>query len=169
MALAYSEQEFTDLIEANRARIARLCRVYAKDEEDRKDLFQEIVYQLWEALPRFEGKAKVDTFLYRVAVNTALTHLRRGRRRETQPLDTEREVPLVHPDWSEQMDQQARVRALHAAIERLNELDQTLILLYLEELSYQAMADILGLTVNYVGVRLNRAKKRLKALMLPQA
>lgn len=165
MALAYSESSFTELIERNRPRLARLCRVYAHNEDDRKDLFQEIVYQLWKALPRFRGEAKVDSFIYRIAVNTALTHVRRKQRKPTERLDPERQSLAFKPDWAGQMDQQKQLEVLYAAIGKLSDADRTLILMYLEEISYQEMAEITGLSVNLIGVRLNRIRKRLKDLI----
>ena len=110
------ERDFLDLIERNRPRLLRICLAYARDKATRQDLFQEIVYQLWRSLPRFRGEAQPDTFLYRVAVNTALTHVRRERNRQTTSL--EQAPPLVaQPNWEQAMDQRQQLQALYAAIE----------------------------------------------------
>lgn len=156
-----SEADFTALIERNQARLQRICRVYAQDRDDQADLFQEIVYQLWQALPRFRAEAQVDTFIYRVGLNTALTHVRRARRQPIASDDLSRHDRGHQPDWDQDLDQQQQLKALYQAIDQLPKADRTLVLLYLEDLSYQEMADITGLSVNYVGVRLNRIKKKL--------
>lgn len=159
------ERDFLDLIERNRGRLLRICRAYARDEATRQDLFQEIVYQLWRSLPRFRGEAQPDTFLYRVAINTALTHVRREGKRQTAPLE-QAPPPVAQPNWDRAMDQAQQLQALYAAIDQLKPADRTLILLWLEEMSYQEMAEITGLSVNLIGVRLNRIRQRIEQLVV---
>jgi RNA polymerase sigma-70 factor, ECF subfamily len=159
------ERDFLDLIERNRGRLLRICRAYTRGESAQQDLFQEIVYQLWRSLPHFRGEAQPDTFLYRVAINTALTHVRREEKRQTASLD-QAPPPLVQPTWEQAMDQQQQLKALYAAIDQLKSADRTLILLWLEEMSYQEMAEITGLSVNLIGVRLNRIRQRIERMLV---
>jgi len=149
--------EFIGLIEANQKMLKKICRVYGADQEDRQDLFQEIVWQLWRSFGTFSGKAKFSTWLYRVALNTALYHL---RKKKSQQLSPDAMEDLFHS--SRGNDRLVEdLKALYRAIERLNKIDKAVVLLYLEQKSYQEMAEILGITASHVSVRLVRAKEKL--------
>lgn len=160
------EQQYLAWIAEQQERLSRICRFYARDAAERQDLYQDILYQIWKAMPRFRGDSSPGTWIYRIAVNTALMHRRtQGRRKETA-LETPPE--LAHDASIESnLDREAQLSALYRAIDQLKDLDRTLILLFLEELSYEEMAEVTGLTVNHVGVRLSRAKKRLSNLLTP--
>jgi len=154
------EQSFLDILSLHQNLINRVIRMYARDAEDRKDLFQEIVYQLWRSYRSFRGESKVSTWVYRVAFNTAITALRKSKRNpeEEQLKDEVIDSLQSHesPDKSEQIQQ------LYFAIKSLGELDRALVMLYLEDLSYKEIADVLGLTEDNVGVKLNRVKSKLR-------
>jgi RNA polymerase sigma-70 factor (ECF subfamily) len=156
------EAEFITLIDANHARLIRICRFYERESEAQEDLYQDILFQIWRSRHRYRGEAKADTWLYRIAVNTALTHVRSSvnRRKHLGEIAEDTE-PTFSPDFARNMDQQAQQAALYQAIENLSRLDRTLILLYLEERSYREMAHITGLSEGNVGVRINRLKKKL--------
>ena len=123
--------------------------------------------QVWRSLPRFAGRSSVTTWFYRVALNTALGwHRNERRRRERQqPLVDAEAVPAAGIDAAQRLHQRELVERLYDAIHRLPKADAALVLLYLDDLSYCEMAEVLGISENHVGVKLNRAKKALARLM----
>lgn len=156
------QQTFLQLVRDNRARLRRICRAYADDREEERDLFQEILLEAWRSLPSYEGKARIDTWLYRVALNTALGRERKRRVRSEARLDEEDPVmgsTVPRPD--EELAERERLERLHAAIDRLGEMDRALVLMYLEEHSYAEMSEVLGISESYVGVKLHRIKQKL--------
>lgn len=162
--MADREADFLQLVRENQARLRKICRVYAEDAEAQNDLYQDMLVQLWRALPSFDGDAEASTWLYRVALNTALSHRRKQNVRAEATLHRE------HPVWTdgvtqpgERLDKQEKLERLYAAIDRLDDMDKALVMMYLDETSYQEMADVLGISENYVGVKLHRIKKKLAA------
>lgn len=156
------EDRFLELVRENEARLRRICRIYARGEAEREDLYQDVLVQLWRALPSFRGDSLASTWLYRVALNTALAHRRRPEARRETPLDASHELRSDgRPGTDERLESKRRRERLHAAIDRLGDLDRALVALYLEERSYAEMAEILGMSESNVGVRLHRVRKRL--------
>ena len=147
--------------------VMKVARAYTLTSEECQDLAQEILLQAWRSLPKFEGKANAATWFYRVALHTAMNWHRKDRRRRSrqQPL---LEVQALAPegiDSAEQAQQRDTVEQLYQAIHQLPKTDAALVLLYLDELSYREMAEVLGISESNVGVKLNRAKKALNELM----
>jgi RNA polymerase sigma-70 factor (ECF subfamily) len=145
--------------------VFKVARAFAPTEADRQDLIQEILLQLWRSIPRYEGKAKGSTWVYRVAMHTALA----WRRKEVQ-----RRVPQVSlfevPETAAADDlltaqRRELVESLYAAIRQLPKVDACVVMLSLDGLSYREMAEILGVSENHVGVKLSRARERLATLM----
>ncbi len=152
------DQEFLEFLNGCQLILRRVCRAYADSPEDREDLFQETVYQLWRSYPTFRGESSPGTWVYRVSLNTAISALRRKTRAETPgALEAEPMAPAGPGADSRQID------LLYGLIRRLKQIDRALVLLYLEDLSYKEMAGILGISENLVGVRLNRIKARLQS------
>lgn len=159
-----NEAEFLRLVEDNRPRLLRLCRVYAWNAADQDDLFQEILVQLWRSLPALREKAYGNTWLYRVALNTAITFVRKSK--ASAPVIPTEDAELYH-----RADQHAasdaaqagspRIDDLYEAMDKLNRVDKALVTLFLEDLSYEEIGDVLGLSSNHIGVMLHRAKKKL--------
>ena len=158
------EQRFLALVRENDGRLRHICRVYARDVEARKDLYQEIMFQLWRSLPSFAGASSIDTWVYRVALNTALTHARRRSVRAETPLEEDHvegadlassDTTDDTPDLGEQSER------LYAAIDRLGDVDRMLVTMYLDERSYHEMAEVIGISESHVGVKLHRIKKSL--------
>jgi RNA polymerase sigma-70 factor, ECF subfamily len=147
--------------------ILRIARGYTRTDEDRDDLVQEILLQLWCSLPRFAGHASASTWIYRVALNTALAWQRSDRRRRHRqsPLVEVENIPAADADNAARLDNEQVVAHLYTAIRSLPKLDAALVLLYLDDLSYREMAEVLGISEGNVGVKLNRAKKQLAELM----
>jgi RNA polymerase sigma-70 factor (ECF subfamily) len=157
-----SRKAFLELLEKQQGAIIKVCRVYSDDDHEFEDYFQEVTLQLWKSYGSFKGHSKVSTWVYRVALNVCLTQIKKKRRKiETIP---EADALINRPDTTEQL-QNEMLNKLEKAIRQLRESDRAIIVLYLEENSYQDIADILGITMTNVGAKLNRAKAQLKALI----
>jgi RNA polymerase sigma-70 factor (ECF subfamily) len=132
--------------------------LYRDTREDREDLFQEIVFELWKSAPTFSGKANFSTWMYRVALSTAIVSFRKKKPNIVY-------TPLL-PDTPEVMqNSKPQTEQLFEALKKLNDGDKALITLYLEEVSYKEIAEITGITENNVGVRLNRIKNKIQQLL----
>ncbi|MGK7312510.1 MAG: RNA polymerase sigma factor [Candidatus Longimicrobiales bacterium M2_2A_002] len=155
-------QTFLEMVRANRARLQKICRVYGTDPEDERDLYQQILLEAWRSLESFDGKASLDTWFYRVALNTALDRDRKRNIRTDARLDADDPVMGADvPGPEEAATRRRRVERLYAAIDRLDETDRALVLMHLDERPYAEMAEVLGITENYVGVKLHRIRKKL--------
>ncbi|HEU5180050.1 MAG TPA: sigma-70 family RNA polymerase sigma factor [Candidatus Polarisedimenticolia bacterium] len=152
------DQEFLEFLNGCQLILRRVCRAYADSPEDREDLFQEMVYQLWKSYPTFRGESSPGTWVYSVALNTAISALRRRTRTRTPTALEAAQEPMAPASGGDSR----QVDLLYGLIQRLNQVDRALVLLYLEELSYKEIASILGISENHVGVRLNRIKARLQ-------
>lgn len=152
-------QEFVELIREYRGIIHKVCNVYLETAEDRQDLFQDIVLQLWKSYPQFKGKAKLSTWLYRVALNTAISSLRRR-----QPINTDLALVRQKDDSASSSTNTENRQLLKTLIKSLNKVEKSLILLYLEDKSYEEIAEITGMTKSNVSVRLVRIRRKLAEL-----
>jgi RNA polymerase sigma-70 factor (ECF subfamily) len=152
---------FEHILETNKRRLAAIARSYAS-ADDFEDLYQEMLLQIWKSLGSFEGRAALDTWVYRVAINTALTHRRKTIER-TRHMDRPGELP--EPKVTNLHNQEGPRRELEILgefIHTLNKVDRAVFLLYLEDLSYRQMSEITGFTENHIGVRISRIKKTFK-------
>ena len=152
------EREFLDMIAAQKRVIYKVCYIYAKDQDDLNDLFQEVVLNLWKSFPNYRGDSTVTTWVYRIAMNTCITFLRRSNTR----LQT---IPMTADVASLVADEEGRtgqLQELYRLINKLGKLERALILLWLEERSYQE--DILGISKANVAVKLLRTKEKLKKM-----
>lgn len=149
------------------AAVMKVARAYTLTGDECQDLAQEILLQAWRSLPRFERKASAATWFYRVALHTAMNWRRKDkpRRSRQQPLLEIQALASGVIDSAEQAQQRETVEQLYSAIHQLPKADAALVLLYLDELSYREMAEVLGISECNVGVKLNRAKKALSELM----
>jgi len=155
-----SEDKFTRDINANIGLIHKICNIYFLNEHDRQDASQEILYQLWKSYPSFKGDAKFSTWMYKVALNTAIGYLKK-RTKETHK--TMLPEHLVHfSESNEQVSTDEKVRMLYKAINTLSEIDKAITLLFLEDNSYDEISTITGITKTNVSVRLVRIRKTLK-------
>jgi RNA polymerase sigma-70 factor, ECF subfamily len=151
--------------------VMKVARAYTLTSEECQDLAQEILLQAWQSLPKFEHKASAPTWFYRVALHTAMNWHRKDKPRRTrqQPLLEVQALAPAGVDGAEQAQQRDTVEQLYKAIHQLPKTDAALVLLYLDELSYREMAEVLGISESNVGVKLNRAKKALSELMKDQS
>ncbi len=157
------KKDFLALLCLHKAIVYKVVHIYATSRESRKDLFQEIVVSLWKAYPSFRGQAKVSTWFYRVALNTAITNHRRDKRSvPLQALDMA-SVELYTGRLEDDGDED--VQLLYEAISKLTTIDKAIMLLYLEERPYQEISQVLGISPASVGMRIMRAKEKLTALL----
>lgn len=156
-----NEAQFLALIKEHQGIIHKICRLYRESKEDREDLFQEITFQLWRSLPGFKGDAKISTWIYRIALNTAIAIFRKNK--------PEIEYSPVLPDMPEEQQSEEvalRQERLFAVLKLLNDSEKAIITLYFEDLNYQQIAEIIGINENYVGVKLNRIKNKIQKLLI---
>ncbi len=156
------EQTFLDQISQSQGIIHRICRVYAQDANDRKDLFQEILIQLWKSYPTFQGKSKFSTWLYRVSLNVAIQNLRIRKRQPRDTIQFEQAIQL--PDSLTEDHFEEKQQWLHQSLSQLNSIDKAIVMLYLEEKDYEEIASIAGISQNYVRVKMNRIKTKLREI-----
>lgn len=150
--------EFLSLINQHQNIIHKVCNIYMHDAADKEDLFQEITLQAWNAYKSFRGDAKFSTWLYRVALNTAISFYRKEKRKPIFELSAG-EFPERAEENSEIEEQ---MQAMYAAIATLSKIDKALVMLYLEDYSYDEIGNMLGITANNVAVKMNRIKTKLK-------
>ena len=151
---------FTQLIEANKGIIHKICMMYTSTQADKEDLYQEICLQLWRSLRTYRSESKFSTWLYRVALNTAISSVRKDRRR-IETVELNQEVHFVARD----SEQEGKTRLLFKAVSRLNKVDRAIILLWLEEKEYSEISEIMGISHSAVSVRLVRIRERLKSII----
>lgn len=156
-----NEQEalFLRVIEEHKRIIYKVCFVYAKDEDTINDLYQEVVLNLWKALPRFRNESKLSTWVYRIALNTCVSYLRLSKRQpQTVPL-----LLSMSGIFADEQDKE-NLKELYRLIGRLGEMERAVILLWLDEKSYKEISEILGISPSVVGVRINRIKAKLREM-----
>jgi len=153
---------FEKLIFEHQQLIHKICNIYGKSIADKEDLFQEITIQLWKSFSSFEHKSKFSTWLYRVALNTAITQKRKEKRKPGFSSLSGQEMLIPNPKSTKDDDDLA---ALQLAIRQLKKVDRAIIVLYLEEKSYQEIAEIIGITPKNVGVKIVRIKAKLLTIL----
>jgi RNA polymerase sigma factor (sigma-70 family) len=157
-----TEKQFEKLITEHELLLYKVCRIYAYTDADRQDLFQEIIIQLWKAYPKFKGNAKFSTWLYRVAINTAITGLR--KKKDFITLYEPSALPECLSDDNTGHEKEERLQQLYKAIEQLNAIEKAIVMLYMEDRSYEEMEDILGISGGTLRVKMNRIKEKLRQL-----
>jgi RNA polymerase sigma-70 factor (ECF subfamily) len=157
------KSRFLELVEQNQDIVHKICGLYAVNTDERKDLSQEIVCQLWKSYKSFRGDSKFSTWMYKVALNTALLNLRRHRSRvRTESLKEHHgDIPAGAAD----QERHGKISRLYKAINQLPKFERAIMLLYLEQFSYKEIAEVIGISEANVSVRLVRTKKKLKELL----
>ena len=157
------EKEFLQIIKRNQGIIHKVCNIYCDDQDDRNDLFQEIVAQLWKSFPSFREESKFSTWMYRVALNTAITSFKKTKRRPDQNRLTFENLQIKDEHYDAETEDE--IKNLHKAVAQLTGVEKSIVLLFLENKKYEEIAEITGITQNYVRVKMNRIKKKLKTFM----
>ena len=159
-----NETAFLALMAEHQGIIHKICRLYRDSREDREDLFQEITFQLWKSFPSFKGNSLISTWLYRIALNTAIA----SYRKEKPTIDYVETLPefAEEPQNEELILRQER---LFTAMKQLSESEKAIIALYLDDLSYLQIAEILGISENNVGVKINRIKTKIQQLLVKES
>ena len=154
-----TQHQFLAMLQQNSGILHKVCRMYANAEEDRKDLFQEIVAQLWKAFPAFRQESKISTWIYRIALNTAIAGYRKEQRRiSTVTIDAD----LLQQEERDDLAKVERLKMMYRAISQLTDIEKALVMLYIEDKSYEEMEDILGMTQGNLRVKMNRIKEKLR-------
>ncbi len=154
------EDKFLEEVNANIGIVHRICNSYYLDPEEREDGFQEILYQLWKSYPSFNGDSKFSTWMYRVALNTAISGYRKQKKSVKKESLTEKVLEV--PSSNEQQILDEQMALLYGAINGLSPVDKAIMLLFLDECSYDQIASIVGISKNNVSVKLVRIKKKLE-------
>jgi RNA polymerase sigma-70 factor (ECF subfamily) len=155
------EKEFLHIIDQHQGIIHKVCRIYRNTAEDKEDLFQEIVYQLWKAYPSFNGTAKITTWMYKVALYTAIAKFRNAGLKRVFEDFSEMEIS----DHTKAIRESEEKERLYKAINLLNPVEKAVVMLYLEGYTYLEMSAVLGISENYAGVMVNRVKQKIKKLL----
>lgn len=159
------EHQFVKNLEKHQNIVHKICRMYTNDQESHNDLFQEVTIQLWKAYPKFRGDSKFSTWMYRVALNTAITLYRKSRKKiKTQDYDAV-SFKIKADEYNDETEQQLNL--MYQAVKELNDIDKALVFLYLEDQSYKEISETLGITEVNARVKMNRIKKALRKILNP--
>jgi RNA polymerase sigma-70 factor, ECF subfamily len=154
------EKEFLEHLEANRKIIHKVCFIYCRNRSDINDMYQEIVLQLWKSYPSFKGNSALSTWIYRVALNTAIT----ATRKSVMLVETDY-VQEMADDYESMMDLSEDTRLLYKAISKLERIEKAIILLWLDDKSYKDISDTIGISVKNVSVKITRIKVKLANIL----
>jgi RNA polymerase sigma factor (sigma-70 family) len=153
---------FSRIIEDNKQKILRICRVYASNWEDQKDLFQDVALNIWKSLPSFRSEAMINTWVYRICLNVCMQHaLKLNKTIQTHSTIEGITISDDSADLQNNLENSEKTRILYKCISKLKDAEKTVILLFLEDLSYKEISVITGITENHVAVKLSRIKKKL--------
>lgn len=151
---------FQELIEQHKGILFKVARTYCQNEEDRQDLVQEIMIQLWQSFHRYNDKFKISTWMYRISINVAISFYRKNLVRQGNNMPLNEQINEIQHDEKSEKEQQLNL--LERFINELKEFDKALMLLYLEDKSHAEISDILGISVGNVGTKVGRIKDKLK-------
>ena len=153
------KDRFLELVLENKKIIYKICHSYCWDPEDREDLAQEIVIHLWKSSARYDGQYRLSTWIYRVALNVAISFYRREKRRKQGVCPIDESIMDLVDEQQEPDDLEYNIQRLYLFINQQNELNKALMLLYLDDHSYSDMAEILGITETNVATKISRVKQ----------
>ena len=151
------ETKFAEMVREHKSTIFTVCFMFSKDQDEVNDLFQEVLINLWKGIGNFKGESDIKTWIYRVSLNTCIS-FERKKKRDTLPLDMDVDL------YEERDDDTRQIKMLYNRINKLGFFDRAIVLLWLENLSYDEIAAITGITVKNVSVRLFRIKEQLKKM-----
>jgi len=154
------EGTFLEALEKNQQKLLRICSVYATDTEDKKDLFQEVLVNIWQSMPSFKGKSSIDTWMFRITLNVCL-RLQSNHLKNRDRFTNVESVPVENLKGGDNEEQNQQLFLLRNCIKKLNEIERAVITLHLEDLPYKEISEITGLSENHVAVKIKRIKTRL--------
>ena len=159
------EHKFVTELQNKQNIVHKVCTLYTNDRDSHNDLFQEITIQLWKAYPKFRGDAKFSTWMYRVALNTAITLYRKHKRR----IDTADYESIIFKIKADEYDetQEVQLKLMYKAVKQLGDIDKALVFLYLEDKNYTEISETLGITEVNARVKMNRIKTKLRTILNP--
>lgn len=152
-------------LQDNQNIVHKVCTLYTNDKDSHNDLFQEITIQLWKAYPKFRGESKFSTWMYRVALNTAITLYRKSKRRIVTQ-DYESVIFKIKADEYDETEEQ-QLKLMYKAVRQLGDIDKALVFMYLEDKNYTEIAETLGITEVNARVKMNRIKTKLRTILNP--
>lgn len=155
------KEKFIAVIKDNQNLIYKICYSYCSNPENRKDLQQEILVQLWKSFSKFDGRVKISTWIYRIALNTAISFYRNDCKHKNKKVTIDDSI-ISFSGFEPDIELNERIAMLYQFIEKLNELDKALILLYLDDNRYKDIAEILGISDTNVATKISRIKEKLK-------
>lgn len=158
-----SQQEFITKIEKHKGIIFKISKMYMDDKDDRDDLFQEITYQVWKAYPNFKGESEFSTWLYRIALNTAIIFLKYEKKRSFIDNEDFSNYKIAEDEYDHEKEE--KLAEMYKAIHQLNAIDKAFIFYYLEDFSGREIAEQMGISEGNVRVKMNRAKNKLKDIL----
>lgn len=159
------EHNFVRQLEENQNIVHKICRLYTQDADAHNDLFQEITIQLWRAYPKFRGDSKFSTWMYRVALNTAITLYRKSKRKvQTQDYEGV-SFKITAEEYDDTIEEQLKL--MYSAVKNLNDIEKALVFLYLEDKNYREIAETLGISEVNARVKMNRIKEKLRKILNP--
>ncbi len=161
------DEFFEEILERNKYKIYRICNIYAVTPIEPQDLFQEVVFQIWKSLKNFKGKSSIDTWIYKITVNVCL---RKKMKFDKSNTKTDRLESIHFTPIEKEIDtsEQEKFNYLKECISTLNETDTSIIVLYLDDLSYKEIAVITGLSENHIAVKMKRIRKILFECITPK-
>ncbi|WP_242512260.1 RNA polymerase sigma factor [Pseudolysobacter antarcticus] len=162
MDTATLQHRFQTLLEQHRKIVFKVANTYCRHGEDRRDVSQEICAQLWKAFPDYDEQRAFSTWMYRIALNVAISFVRSNIQRERHAIELDESIDIAIDDSTRVHETDENVRALQAFIEQQDPLHRALLLLYLEERSYRNIAEILGISETNVATKINRLKQRIR-------
>lgn len=161
MSIQEHQQFFQKIIEQHRNILFKVARTYCKAKEEQEDVVQEMMLQIWQSIDRYNPQYKISTWVYRIALNVAISHYRKTGYKKSITV----ELPIFYTETPENIPEHSdeQVNVLLGFIDQLKEIDKAMMLLYLEEKSYQEIAEIIGISESNVGTKINRIKNQLKS------
>lgn len=150
-----NEEDFSRIVRENKGTIYTVCHMFANCQDEADDLFQDVLLNLWKGFAKFRGESKVSSWIYRVALNTCISAERKSKQRQTERLSMDINL------YEDKDEDSRQIQQLHALIGKLGVIDRAIVLLWLENLSYEEIASILGISVKNVSVKLVRIKEKL--------
>jgi RNA polymerase sigma-70 factor (ECF subfamily) len=162
-----NDDYFEEILEKNKYKIYRICNIYAVAPIEPQDLFQEVIFQIWKSLDNFKGKSSIGTWVYKITINVCLRS-KSKLDKDNNKTDRFESIHFTPIESEVDVSEQEKFRYLKQCIATLNEVDTSLIVLYLDDLSYKEIAVITGLSENHIAVKMKRIRKKLFECIAPK-